>query len=57
LRALAGRNPRGSRDPAWLGSMIELDDLHAAADAGGMDVERVVGEGTQFCLVALRRRA
>jgi SAM-dependent methyltransferase len=55
LRALGGRNPRGARDPAWLGSMVELGDLRAAAAAGGMDVELVVGEGTQFCMVALRR--
>jgi len=29
--------------------------LRATAEAAGMDVERTAGEGTQFCLVALRR--
>jgi SAM-dependent methyltransferase len=54
--ALLGRAPRGQRDRAWLGSAVDLHDLRAAADAGGMDVERVVGEGTQYCLVLARRR-
>jgi SAM-dependent methyltransferase len=54
LLTVAGRTPRGQRDPAWLGSMVELDDLRAAARAGGMEVERVVGAGTQWCWVLLR---
>jgi len=49
------RGPRGMDDPAWLGSAVDLDALGAAAREGGMDVEHVVGEGTQFCLVRLRR--
>ncbi|HUA02487.1 MAG TPA: class I SAM-dependent methyltransferase [Solirubrobacteraceae bacterium] len=54
-RALARHAPQGQRDPRWLGSMVELDDLRAAAAAGSMRIERVVGEGTQFCLVLTRR--
>jgi SAM-dependent methyltransferase len=50
------REPSGRDDPAWLGSYIELDALRAAADDGGMDVERVEGQGTQYCCVLLRRR-
>jgi SAM-dependent methyltransferase len=53
--ALAGRAPRGQGRPEWLGSAIELDRLSAAAADGAMTVERVVGEGTQFCLVRARR--
>lgn len=53
---LLRRSPRGQTDPAWLGSAVELDDLRAAADAGGLDVERVEGAGTQYCVVLLRRR-
>jgi SAM-dependent methyltransferase len=53
LRAAAGRAPRGSDHPAWLGSAVDLDALRATAEASGMTVERVVGEGTQFCLVRL----
>jgi SAM-dependent methyltransferase len=57
LATLVGRAPRGQRDPAWLGSAIDLDELAAAADSAAMDVERVDGAGQQFCLVVLRRRA
>jgi hypothetical protein len=57
LATLVGRAPRGQSDPAWLGSAIDLDELAAAADSAGMDVERVDGAGQQFCLVVLRRRA
>lgn len=56
LAGLAGRAPRGQREPEWLGSAIDLGDLQVAAADGGMDVERVEGEGTQFCLVKLLRR-
>lgn len=56
LATFAGRAPRGQRDPAWLGSAIDLEQLAAAADEAGMDVERMDGKGTQFCLVMLRRR-
>ena len=57
-RALAGvgRAPKGSDHPAWLGSAVALPELERVADAAGMDVERITGEGTQFCLVTLRRR-
>jgi SAM-dependent methyltransferase len=54
LLALAGRAPRGQRDPAWLGSAVDLDDLRAAASDGGLAVEQIRGEGTQFCQVLLR---
>lgn len=57
LGTLVGRSPRGQKHPAWLGSHVELPALRAAADAGQMDVERVEGEGTQFCMVLTRKRA
>jgi SAM-dependent methyltransferase len=53
--ALMGRFPRGQHDRRWLGSMVELDALRAAAADGSMEVERVVGEGTQLCLVLTRQ--
>jgi SAM-dependent methyltransferase len=56
LRAATRRGPRGQADPAWRGSAVDLEELAATASDSGMDVERVVGEGTQFCLVLLRRR-
>jgi len=54
---IRGRAPRGQSHPAWLGSSIDLSRLRAVADEAGLDTERVVGEGTQWCLVLLRRRA
>jgi hypothetical protein len=55
LKVLLGRAPGGQRAPQWLGSAVDLDDLRAAAADGGLAVERVVGEGTQFCFVRLAR--
>lgn len=55
LRALVGRAPRGQADPAWRGSAVDLEDLRAAAAAGGLAVERTAHEGTQYCVVMLRR--
>jgi SAM-dependent methyltransferase len=57
LKAAVGRAPRGQGEPQWLGSAVDIDDLRAAADAGKQDIERIEGEGTQFCLVLLRRRS
>lgn len=51
-----GPKPRGQDDPSWLGSAVDLRRLHAAADDGQMDLGRVVGEGTQYCLVLANRR-
>lgn len=51
------RTPRGQASRFWLGSAVDLDQLTEAAEGAGLEVERVVGAGTQFCLVALRARA
>jgi SAM-dependent methyltransferase len=56
-RALLRRAPRGQGHPDWLGSYVDLADLRAAANQTGMDVDRVVGEGTQLCLVRTRKRS
>jgi SAM-dependent methyltransferase len=55
LRSLAGAAPRGRADPRWLGSAVDLDELRSVASGAGMATERVVGAGTQFCGVLLRR--
>ena len=57
LAAALGRAPRAVTDRTWLGSSVDLDDLRRTARAAGLDVERVVGEGTEFCAVLLRRGA
>lgn len=56
LRIALGQAPYGQDDPAWLGSSIDLDELRERAEAAGSEVERIVGEGTQYCFVRLRRR-
>ena len=57
LAALRGRMPKGQADPAWLGSAVELDELRGAARQGGLEVERVLDEGSQYTTVLARRRA
>ena len=53
--ALRGRWPRGQRSPAWVGSSVDLADLRAAAAEAGLELDRLVGEGTQYCFVRARR--
>lgn len=55
LRSLLGRAPRAQGHPDWLGSYTDLDRLGVAVREAGMELEQVVGIGTQFCLVLLRR--
>jgi SAM-dependent methyltransferase len=55
LRGIARRGPRGQRHPAWLGSHVELPVLRDRARDAGLELERVWGEGTQYCQVLLRR--
>jgi SAM-dependent methyltransferase len=47
--------PKGREDPAWVGSAVELGDLRQAVADGGMTIEKITGEGTQFCLVLTSR--
>ncbi len=54
-KALLGRAPKGQSNPSWVGSAVALEDLRAAARDGGMRVERVLGEGTQYCYVRLAK--
>lgn len=54
-RAVRGRGPTGQTNRAWLGSAVELEALRGAVAEGNMCVERITGEGTQFCLVLTRR--
>lgn len=51
LRAVLGRAPKGMAKPNWAGSSVELGELRAAAQDGGMTVTRIAGEGQQFCVV------
>lgn len=48
------RVPRMTRDRAWRGSAVDPAALRAAAAGAGLEVARMTGEGTQFCLVRLQ---
>jgi SAM-dependent methyltransferase len=56
LLATLRRGPGGQAHPAWLGSAVNLADVARTADGAGLALERVVGEGTQYCQVLLRKR-
>ncbi len=47
--------PRGLDHPAWRGSRVTMPDVADAARAGGLRIERIQGEGTQYTWVLARR--
>lgn len=55
LTSALGSRPRGQAHPAWLGAAVDLDELRTAAADGGLMLERIIGEGSLFCLVGARR--
>lgn len=55
LASALGARPRGQRDPAWLGSAVALEALRDVAHHSALEIERIVGEGTQLCLIRVRR--
>lgn len=56
IRATVGLEPKGRANRHWRGSMVELHELRHAAAQGSLEVERIVGEGTQFCGVLVRHK-
>jgi SAM-dependent methyltransferase len=48
--------PRATAEAAWLGSATDLEELRAVAEGSELDLVRVIGEGTQYCGILLRRR-
>ncbi len=57
LAAMLGRAPKGGADPAWRGSAVDLQRLRDVSAEAGLEAVTIVGEGTQYCLVSLRRDA
>ena len=55
LASLRGRLPKGQRDRAWLGSWINVEDLHKTAADASLELERIEGAGSQRCMVLARR--
>lgn len=47
---IRGRVPRGTDDPAWLGSAVTLEELDRAMADAGLRSEHRSGEGTQYLL-------
>lgn len=55
VRGVLRVGPRGLADPAWRGSPVDLGALRAVTSESGLRVESLVGGGTQFTAVGLRR--
>lgn len=55
LQGLRPGRPPGMGDENWLGSGVELSALRATAEAAGLSVAHVTGEGTQYTVVKLVR--
>ena len=55
LSGLWRRGPQGQDHPAWLGSSVDLDELHSTSARAGLELEQVQGAGTQYCIVLARR--
>jgi SAM-dependent methyltransferase len=54
-RSALGRGPGGQSGRPWRGSAVDLERLTAAAAEAGLELQQVHGEGTQMCLVRLKR--
>jgi SAM-dependent methyltransferase len=52
---LSRRRPGGMAEAEWLGSAVDLDELRAVAESSGLAVDRIDGEGTQYCVVGASR--
>lgn len=46
---------RKDADRAWWGSAVDVDGLRAAARDGGLDIEQILDEGSQYTTVYARR--
>jgi ubiquinone/menaquinone biosynthesis C-methylase UbiE len=55
VRRALGRAPRGCLEPQWLGSAVPRADLLRAIEQGGLELVATSGDGTQFCMVHVRR--
>jgi SAM-dependent methyltransferase len=54
-RRLSRSRPNGQGNPAWRGSAIDLGELRRVAGSVGLQIDRTVGEGTQFCVIGAHR--
>ena len=57
LKGVIRGRSRGQDDRAWWGSAVRIEELRAAAREGGLEVEEVHDEGSQYTTVFARRVA
>jgi SAM-dependent methyltransferase len=55
-KSILGRGGGADQDRAWWGSAVEMGALRAAAADGGLAVEQVFDEGSQYTTVFARRQ-
>jgi SAM-dependent methyltransferase len=48
---------KSDADRAWWGSAVEIDALRQAAGDGGLEIEQILDEGSQYTTVFARRRS
>jgi SAM-dependent methyltransferase len=51
MQRMLGKAPKGCLAPEWLGSAVSRPDLLAALGAGGLHVQKIIGDGTQYCVI------
>lgn len=56
VKAMLGVAKDARADRAWWGSAVDSQALRAAAEQGGLEVERILDEGSQYTTVFARRR-
>ena len=56
VKTFVARGPRTDHE-AWWGSAVDMTKLRAAAAESGLEIEQVLGEGSQFTTVLARRGA
>jgi SAM-dependent methyltransferase len=57
IRGIFAGDRAAENDRSWWGSAVEVAALRSAADDGGLEIERLVDEGSQYTTVLARRSA
>jgi SAM-dependent methyltransferase len=57
IKGLLGRDRAAESNRSWWGSAVEVAALRSAADEGGLEIERLLDEGSQYTTVLARRSA
>jgi SAM-dependent methyltransferase len=57
IKGLLGADRTATEHSSWWGSAVDIGALRSAAEEGGLEVERLLDEGSQFTTVLARRRS